>query len=88
MFGYDKTENYIEMWDADKKSMMHTMYKNMVSDLDCGYSPIGACIQRQKENIARYEAEYFNDMEKLIDMEESAANRWCFMDMKRRGVIL
>lgn len=87
MLGYNKHEDYTEMWKEDIKSVLATMYRNMADDLDCGYNPVGNSIRTQRRKIAEYEAEYFDNMEKLIAMEESAANRWCYMDMVRKGAI-
>lgn len=87
MFRYDRKEDYISMWDEDKKSILTIMYRNMTSDLEAGYDVNGKSIRQQMEDIDSYRNKYYDEMEKLIAMEESAANRWCFMDMKRRGVI-
>lgn len=76
-----------EMWYADKESVIETMIRNMQADLAAGYDPHGACIMRQKSEIEAYRDEFNARLEVLAYMDEKKANRWCYVDMKRRGVI-
>lgn len=78
---------WFNMWFEDKQSMMATMLKNMVADIEAGYNPMGDCITRQRKDIDQYKAEFDYQMEKLAEKDEQQAERWCYMDMKRRGVI-
>lgn len=80
--------DWYEIWDADKKSMLETMVRNMASDLENGYSYFGECIQRQMREIEAYKARYNAEIEKLAMMDNwSKVKRWCYLDMKRRGAI-
>ncbi len=79
--------DYFDIWLSDKKSMLDTMVKNMASDLECGYDYFGKSIQFQLATINKYKSKYDTDMKWLAMMDEKQANRWCYMDMLRRGVI-
>lgn len=76
-----------ELWDADKKSVLDTMVKNMVSDLSNGYDYFGACIAKQRLDIDRYQKEYADQLMVFATMDEQSINKWCYYDMKRRGAI-
>lgn len=79
--------DWFEMWEADIKSMLSTMYRNLVADLECGYDPMGASIARQKEEIADYEKRYHAALDNMVFMTEEQTNKWCFFDLKKRGAI-
>ena len=66
---------------------MSTMIKNMAADLSVGYNPIGTCIKRQQKEIDAYRTQFENEMDMFKTMEDNAVDRWCFYDMKKRGVI-
>ncbi len=78
---------WFDMWYEDKQSMVSTMLKNMQSDIEAGYNPLGGCIRNQHMQIDRYMKEFDYQMEKLADKTEEQAERWCYMDLKRRGAI-
>ena len=80
-------ESWQELWEADKRNMLATMYRNLTADLDCGYDPLGKSIQTQKEMIAQYERGIHEAWDKFVSMTEAEVERWCFYDMKKRGVI-
>lgn len=84
---YNRNEDYFTMWYEDKKSITLTMYRNMQADLECGYNPFGDCIRRQREDIARYEAEIDHSLETFKTMTEEQINHWCFYDLLYRGAI-
>lgn len=84
---YIKSIDWISLWEMDKKSIIATMYKNMAADLECGYNPLGNCIRQQREQIAAYERDYYNTLEKFKTMTEEQINHWCFYDLKQRGAI-
>jgi hypothetical protein len=84
---YTKTIDWTAMWEMYTKSVIATMYKNMAADIDCGYNPFGTSIRQQRENIAAYEKEYYDTLEKFKTMSEQEINHWCFYDLKQRGVI-
>lgn len=82
-----KKIDWFEMWFADKQSIVETMVRNMVADLDAGYDYFGKSITEQREAIAEYQANFDNEVNKLKEMDEGKANRWCYIDMKKRGAI-
>ncbi len=87
MIRYNKNENWFEMWFSDKKCMIAIMYSNLMSDLNAGYNPIGDIIKNQKAMIANYEKQLEKQLEKFASMTDENVNKWCFYDMKNRGVI-
>lgn len=79
--------DWYDMWDADKNSVLETMVRNMASDLDNGYNYFGDCIRKQREMIEQYREEYENQLMAFATMDEQSINKWCYFDMKRRGAI-
>ena len=79
--------DYFDMWYADKVSMMDTMVRNMAADLAAGYDYFGSSISRQRREIDEYRAEFDAQMDAFKAMDEDKVGRWCFFDMKKRGVI-
>lgn len=79
--------DWFELWFSDKESIINTMLKNMASDLECGYSYFGNSIQNQKRAIDEYDKEFKEQVELLKTLDEEKAQRWCYYDMKKRGVI-
>lgn len=79
--------DWFDLWFADKQSMVDTMIKNMASDLAAGYDYFGASITNQREMIDRYKAQFDVEMDSFKTMDEKQVNRWCYYDMKKRGVI-
>lgn len=80
-------ETWFDMWYSDKQSMLDTMVRNMQADLDCGYDYFGKSITSQREMINEYKKNFDAQMDKFKEMEDTAVNRWCYYDMKKRGVI-
>lgn len=78
---------WFEMWFEDKKSMVETMLDNMRADLDAGYDPQGHCIRKQRVELEDYVNKFDRQMEQFKTMEDAKVNRWCYYDMKKRGVI-
>lgn len=79
--------DWFELWQEDKECMLETMVKNMAADLDAGYNYFGNCIKNQKEIIDEYQKAYENRMYEFASMSDKEVNKWCFYDMKVRGVI-
>lgn len=80
-----ENEKYFILWREDKESMLVTMERNMAADIDAGYSP--ASIQKQKTEIENYKQHYDAEFKMLMEKTPSAAERWCKMDLLRRGAI-
>ena len=81
------SKEWFGIWHADKQSMVCTMIKNLSADLEAGYDPLGNCIRNQRAEIDRYTIQFENEMDAFKSMDEKSVNRWCFYDMKKRGVI-
>ena len=79
--------DWFTLWRADRESMIETMVRNMQADIACGYNPNGACITRQREEIARTQAEYEADLDRLGDMELKRVQHWCYMRLVKLGAI-
>lgn len=75
------------VWFDDKKSMIDTMVRNMQADLEAGYNPNGKSIQIQLAMIEEYKTRFDHELMAFVKMTEIEVNRWCYYDMKRRGVI-
>ena len=79
---------YIAMWIEDYESLIETAVRNMQSDLDAGYNPNGRSIAWDRECIEELKNRRDAGIEKIVQFEsDSKADRWCYLDMKRRGAI-
>lgn len=81
------SDNWFEIWFADKEAMLETMVRNMASDLENGYNYFGKCITGQRTDIENYQNKFDAEMDSFKAMNDDQVNRWCFYDMKKRGVI-
>lgn len=80
--------DYITMWVEDYESLIETAIRNMQSDLDAGYNPKGQSIAWDRECIEELKTRRDAGIEKIAQFEsDRKANRWCYLDMKRRGAI-
>lgn len=82
MFG-----RWFELYYEDKRSLLATMYRNMAADIEAGYNPMGENIRRQKAEIDRYQAEFDDELEKIANMDENKVERWCYLNLLKRGAI-
>ena len=80
-------DDWFEIWQADRESILYTMIRNMASDLDNGYDYFGKSIMGQRKMIEEYKAETDKTFDLFKTMEEKEVNRWCFYDLKKRGAI-
>lgn len=81
------SDEWFEIWYQDKQSILDTMVRNMVADLECGYDYFGNCITRQREEIAEYKAKFDAEVMSFAEKSDTERNKWCYYDMLRRGVI-
>jgi signal transduction protein with GAF and PtsI domain len=79
--------NWVEMWFKDKECMIDTMVRNMTADLEAGYDYFGKAITDQRNMIDEYKKKFEAQLDSFKEMEDSKVNRWCYYDMKKRGVI-
>ena len=80
-------DDWFDIWYEDKISMIDTMVKNMASDLENGYDYFGNSIRSQQDMINAYKADFDATMDSFKTIDDKAINRWCFFDLKKRGVI-
>lgn len=81
------SDDWFNMWFEDKENMIDTMTRNMVADLDAGYDYFGKSITQEREELEAYKKKFDEEVDNLKSMTNDEANRWCFYDMKKRGVI-
>ena len=81
------SKEWFDIWFEDKKAMISTMLSNMVADLNAGYDLYGKSIKDQKQRIDEYQKAFEDQMDAFKEMDDKQVNRWCFYDMKKRGVI-
>lgn len=80
--------SYRDMWLEDKKSILAIMCNNLSSDLTVGnYSPVGASVRLQIDDIVAYRADIERNMNLWATMTNEETEKWCKKDLKRRGVI-
>lgn len=79
--------DWFELWQDDRECMLSTMIRNMAADLNAGYDYFGRCIINQREEIENYKKETESAFDLFKAMTEEQVNRWCFYDLKKRGVI-
>lgn len=78
---------YFDMWFTDKENVITTMVKNMQADLKAGYDPMGSSIRQQRAEIEEYRKDFHAKVDELTAMDDKKAERWCYHDMRKRGVI-
>ena len=81
------SNEWFDIWFEDKKAMISTMLSNMVADLNAGYDLYGKSIREQRQRINEYQKAFEDQMDVFKEMDDKQVNRWCFYDMKKRGVI-
>lgn len=86
MLKTDKID-FVALWIDDKQSIIETMLKNMNADINAGYDPHGANIEKQRAAIREYVAAYNAELMKIADKTPQAAARFCKFDLIRRGAI-
>jgi len=79
--------DWFELWQDDRECMLSTMIRNMAADLNAGYDYFGKCIINQREEIENYKKETESAFDLFKSMTEVQVSRWCFYDLKKRGVI-
>lgn len=85
--GYSKKVDYFEMWREDRQTILCIMFRNMNADLCAGYNPFGPSITRQMRQIDEFRKQYDDNMKALREKTEEQANRWCYVELLRTGVI-
>lgn len=81
------SNDWFPLWFEDKQSILDTMVRNLQADLNAGYDYFGNSAVSQRENIEAYKSQIDEELKVFRTMDENAVSRWCFYDMKQRGVI-
>ena len=79
--------DWFDLWFDDKQSMINIMISNMQADLNAGYNYFGNSIVAQRQAIELYKQRFDEEINAFHSMTEKEVNRWCYYDMKKRGVI-
>lgn len=82
--GYD---SWFECWYKDCQEILLCMHRNMASDLDNGYNPLGNAIQREKQDISNYEKYISDFMTSLETLDDKASEKRCYHELLRKGAI-
>jgi hypothetical protein len=81
-------KDWRNIWEEDKLSIIKTMRANLASDITAGnYDLLGLTVQKQITDIEEYERGVLRQQKELDKMDEKTANKWCYYDLKKRGVI-
>lgn len=81
-------KDWKDIWEKDKISMIKTMRRNLASDIVNGdYDLLSLLIQKQIVQIKEYEYNFIQAKGYLRAMDEYSQNKWCYYDLKKRGVI-
>jgi len=84
---FSDCDNWVEMYHADKQSIIETMIDNLSADLKAGYNPTGLSIMRQLVELAEYKQEYGRESEQLSALLPQYAERRAFENLRRSGAI-
>ena len=80
-------QDWFKMWVEDKESIMATMSRNMVADLEAGYSFWGNSIQKQMAEMNAYKEKYDAELEQIGQMDEKKVQHWCYIQLLKAGAI-
>ena len=87
MTRFSKSIDWLEMYCADRESMLSTMARNMAADLECGYDYFGCSITKQRAKIEEFRANYNKVLDMFKTMTDDAVQHWCFYELKKLGAI-
>jgi len=87
MTRFTKSIDWLEMYCADRESMLSTMARNMAADLECGYDYFGKSIMQQRAKIEEFRANYDKILDMFKTMTDDAVQHWCFYELKKLGAI-
>ena len=78
---------WFDLWFEDKDSIVETMHRNMQDDIKAGYDIMGKSIRQQVDDITAYTNKFKAEQDMIRLMTSDEADKWCYKDMKMRGVI-
>lgn len=79
--------NWIDLWFDHQRAVIDTMCRNMKADLKAGYHTESTIIREQERDIAERQARFEQEADRLKGMSDGAAKHWCYIDLKKNGVI-
>ena len=79
--------DFEKMWVEDKQWILNCMIQNMQDDLNAGYDYFGKSIKEQRGMIDAYKYQFDTEMEYLKTLTDRQAQRWCKIDLVKRGAI-
>lgn len=79
--------DYFKLWCEDKRSIIETMARNLAADLAAGYSYFGMSAEKQRAEIDAYKIQFDSELDYLATLDEKKADRWCYIDLVKRGAI-
>ena len=84
---FNSGTDWFGIWFADRMSMLETMQRNLISDIEAGYNPNGNSVTKQKKEIENYRKGFYSAMDEIRFMTEEQTQHYCFYDLKKRGAI-
>lgn len=81
-------EEWIEIWNDDKRSVVATMYRNLTADIEAKYSPWGHSVRQSQAQITTYIAEWEEQEMKIERLDNIKAKGFmCYRWLKKSGAI-
>ena len=87
MTRFTNSVDWLEMYVADRESMLDTMIRNMQADLNAGYNYFGKSIVSQRGQIDRFKEKFDTVLDMFKSMSDDAVQHWCFYELKKLGAI-
>lgn len=85
---YEYVEGYwFGLWVTDRQDMQKTRIKNVIDDINAGYSPFSNEVTKGIGAVEFYEDEYNRAFIGFSHMSISEIDAWCKKDLKERGAI-
>lgn len=83
-------EEWIEMWEADRRSTLATMYRNLTADTEAGYCPWGYSMRLMQYQITEFTTRWESktiELSMISELDTNAKARKCFKWLKESGAI-
>ena len=84
---FSERNDWFDLWLQYEKSVVKTMYHNMVDDLDAGRDPLGGDIVKQHDDISHKRFDVLIQRYKLLAMSSDQREHWCYADLLHKGAI-
>lgn len=75
------------LWLDDRRCILACMCANLESDLSVGYNPVGDSVRMQIEEIAAYRTQTEQVVREWRFKSDDYVQKWCYRDLKKKGVI-